>query len=94
MTANADLDLVVVGGDIGGVICLKYARDAGLNTLLVERRDGIGGAGASFRPGRTSRSARGTGHSATFRCPARTNRNILHNIEAWVERFNLSPTSA
>ncbi|MGF6722144.1 cation diffusion facilitator CzcD-associated flavoprotein CzcO [Paraburkholderia sp. GAS41] len=39
MTTGSDLDLVVVGGGI----CLKYAKDAGLKTVLLERRERIGG---------------------------------------------------
>jgi len=43
MASNTHYDLIIVGGGIGGVICLKYARDAGLRTLLLERRERIGG---------------------------------------------------
>lgn len=42
-STNQGLDLVIVGGGIGGIICLKYAKDAGLNALLLERGDRIGG---------------------------------------------------
>ncbi|MCP3712928.1 FAD-dependent oxidoreductase [Paraburkholderia sp. CNPSo 3274] len=43
MATGSDFDLVIVGGGIGGVICLKYAKDAGLKTLVLERRERIGG---------------------------------------------------
>ena len=43
MNTDEGLDLVIVGGGIGGIICLKYAKDAGLNALLLERSDRIGG---------------------------------------------------
>ena len=50
MNTNADPDLVIVGGGIGGVICLKYAKDAGLNALLLERRERIGGLWRDLPP--------------------------------------------
>ncbi|MFO7528973.1 MAG: NAD(P)-binding protein [Marinobacter sp.] len=43
MDTKEGLDLIIVGGGIGGVICLKYAKDAGLNALLLERGECIGG---------------------------------------------------
>src|SRR5690242_10270575 len=40
---HEDLDLLIIGGGIGGVICLKYALDAGLRALVLEREAGVGG---------------------------------------------------
>ena len=34
MTAADPLDLIIIGGGLGGVVCLHYARQAGLKTML------------------------------------------------------------
>jgi len=39
------LDLLTVSGGIGGVLCLKYAKAAGLAVLLLERKSGVGASG-------------------------------------------------
>ena len=36
-------DLIIVGGGIGGVVCLYYARKAGLAVLLLETQGSVGG---------------------------------------------------
>jgi cation diffusion facilitator CzcD-associated flavoprotein CzcO len=36
-------DLIMVGGGIGGIISLKYAKDAGLDAILLEKGDAVGG---------------------------------------------------
>ncbi|MEA2025630.1 MAG: FAD-dependent oxidoreductase, partial [Chloroflexota bacterium] len=37
-------DAVVVGGGHNGLVCAAYLAKAGLSTLLLERRDSVGGA--------------------------------------------------
>ena len=91
MSTGSDLDLVIVGGGIGGVICLKYAKDAGLKTLLLERRERIGGLWRDLPSWqdiqfRKEDWALGDVPLAEERQPG-----ILRNIEAWVERFDLAP---
>ena len=43
MPAQRTLDLAIIGAGIAGVIHLHYARQAGLDALALEARDGIGG---------------------------------------------------
>ena len=43
MSSDRERDLIIVGGGIGGVISLKYAKDAGLDAILLESRDSVGG---------------------------------------------------
>jgi hypothetical protein len=91
MTANADLDLVIVGGGIGGVICLKYAQDAGLHTLLLERRDRIGGLWRDLPAWQDIQIRREDWTLGDIPLAGEDQPNILRNIEAWVEHFDLSP---
>jgi cation diffusion facilitator CzcD-associated flavoprotein CzcO len=37
------LDQAIVGGGIAGVIHLHHARQSGLDALLLEKQDGVGG---------------------------------------------------
>ena len=41
--SSAQGDLIIIGGGIGGIISLKYARDAGLDAILLEKGDAVGG---------------------------------------------------
>ena len=40
---NGRYDLIIIGGGIGGIISLKYAKDAGLDAILLEKGDAVGG---------------------------------------------------
>lgn len=91
MNTNADLDLVIVGGGIGGVICLKYAKDAGLNALLLERRERIGGLWRDLPPWQDIQFRKEDWTLGDLPLSGEDQPSILRNIEAWVERFELSP---
>lgn len=91
MNANAGLDLVIVGGGIGGVICLKYALDAGLNVLLLERGDRIGGLWRDLPSWQDIQFRREDWTLGNLPLAGEDQASILGNIEAWVERFGLSP---
>ena len=91
MTAGEDLDLVIVGGGVGGVICLKYAKDAGLRTLLLERRERIGGLWRDLPSWQDIQFRKEDWTLGDLPLSAEDQPNILRNIEAWVERFELAP---
>ena len=91
MTANANLDLIIVGGGIGGVICLKYAKDAGLRTLLLERRERIGGLWRDLPSWQDIQFRKEDWTLGDLPLSGEDQPGILRNIEAWVERFQLSP---
>jgi len=88
---NADLDLVIVGGGIGGVVCLKYAKDAGLKALLLERRERIGGLWRDLPSWQDIQFRREDWALGDLPLAGEDQQNILRNIEEWVERFELSP---
>ncbi|MBL3826633.1 MULTISPECIES: NAD(P)-binding domain-containing protein [Marinobacter] len=91
MNTNEDLDLVIVGGGIGGIICLKYAKDAGLNVILLERGDCIGGLWRDLPYWQDIQFRKEDWTLGSLPLAGEDQRNILGNIEAWVERFGLSP---
>ena len=91
MTASSDLDLLIVGGGIGGVICLKYAKDAGLNALLVERRERIGGLWRDLPSWQDIQFRKEDWTLGDLPLSEEKQPGILRNIEAWVERFELAP---
>jgi thioredoxin reductase len=85
------LDLVIVGGGVGGVICLKYARDAGLRTRLLERGERVGGLWRDLPPWQDIQFPREDWTLGDLPLSGEDQPSILRNIEAWVERFELSP---
>lgn len=91
MTANSKLDLIIVGGGIGGVICLKYAKDAGMSALLLERRERIGGLWRDLPPWQDIQIRKEDWTLGDIPLSGEHQPDILRNIEAWVERFELSP---
>ena len=48
MKKDAPLDILIIGGGIGGIISLYYARKSGLNALLLEKQGAIGGLWAQL----------------------------------------------
>jgi len=84
------LDLVIVGGGIGGVICLKYAKDAGLNALLLERGDRIGGLWRDLPSWQDIQFRKEDWTLGNLPLSGEHQPDILANIQAWVERFDLA----
>ena len=91
MTDNSNLDLIIVGGGIGGVICLKYAKDAGMSALLLERRERIGGLWRDLPPWQDIQIRKEDWTLGDLPLSGEHQPDVLRNIEAWVERFELSP---
>jgi len=92
MNAIAGLDLVIVGGGIGGIICLKYAKDAGLNALLLERGDRIGGLWRDLPSWQDIQFRKEDWTLGDLPLAGEDQPDILGNIEAWAERFDLAPS--
>ncbi|HET6331549.1 MAG TPA: NAD(P)-binding domain-containing protein [Holophagaceae bacterium] len=91
MSDHEGLDLIIVGGGIGGVICLKYALDAGLRVLLLEREAGVGGIWRSLPAWQGIQSSKEEWTLGDIPIAGADQASILQNIEAWVGRFDLSP---
>ncbi|MGD2139884.1 MAG: NAD(P)-binding domain-containing protein [Burkholderiales bacterium] len=90
MASNTDLDLLIVGGGIGGVICLKYAKDAGLKALLLEKRERVGGLWRDVPQWQDIQFRKEDWSLGGLPAAGEDQANILKNIEAWVDHFDLS----
>ena len=44
MTQKTEYDIIIVGGGHNGLTAAAYLADAGINVLVLERRDVVGGA--------------------------------------------------
>lgn len=91
MRADAELDLLIIGGGIGGIICLKYAQDAGLNALLLEGRESVGGLWRDLPSWQDIQIRKEDWTLGDIPLLGEDQANILRNIESWVERFGLAP---
>lgn len=91
MDTRPALDLIIVGGGIGGVICLKYAKDAGLKTVLLEREEGIGGVWRHLPAWQDIQFRKEDWTLGEVPIHGVDQASILRNVEAWVERFGLEP---
>ncbi len=89
--ASESHDLVIVGGGIGGIICLKYALDAGLDALLLERAEGIGGLWRTLPAWQDIQIRKEDWTLGDLPIAGEDQPSILHNIQAWAERFDLAP---
>jgi cation diffusion facilitator CzcD-associated flavoprotein CzcO len=86
---NEPLDLIIIGGGIGGVLCLYYARRAGLNAVLLEKQDVVGGLWARLP---TWQDIQSPGKECTLGdvpIDGEDQKSVLKNIQAWVDRFEL-----
>ena len=91
MAADEPLDLVIIGGGIGGIICLHYARQAGLNTVLLEGRGTVGGLWARLPPWQDIQVNRIDWTLGDLPISGEDQAAILGNIRGWVDRFELAP---
>ena len=91
MKNDNPLDLVIIGGGIGGIIGLYYARKSGLNALLLEKQGAVGGLWAQLPNWQDIQFGRIDWTLGDLPIEGEDQRSILKNIQAWVDRFNLAP---
>jgi len=89
--ADPVFDVVIAGGGIGGVICLKYAKDAGLNAALLEKRERVGGLWRELPAWQDIQIRKEDWTLGDLPIAGEDQASILRNIESWVERFGLAP---
>jgi len=87
---NPDFDVVIAGGGIGGVICLKYAKDAGLKAVLLEARERVGGIWRDLPSWQDIQFRKEDWTLGDLPLAGEDQASILRNIESWVERFGLA----
>jgi cation diffusion facilitator CzcD-associated flavoprotein CzcO len=85
-------DLIIIGGGIGGIICLKYAKDAGLDAVLLEKGDAIGGLWRDLPAWQDLQIRKEDWTLGDLPIAGEDQVSVLANIRVWVERFDLAPS--
>src|SRR5487761_2384753 len=92
MKAGEQRDLIIVGGGIGGIISLKYAKDAGLDAILLEGAEAVGGLWRDLPAWQDIQFRKEDWTLGDLPIAGEDQSSILANIHAWVERFGLAPS--
>jgi hypothetical protein len=88
--SNKLLDVAIVGGGVAGVVALAYARRAGLDAIVLERQDRVGGLWRDLPAWQDIQISPADWALGDLPLEGATQPHILANIEAWVERFALA----
>lgn len=91
MSETREYDVLIVGGGIGGVISLYYARKAGLRALLLEKQSQAGGLWAQLPAWQDIQNHPTDWTLGDLPIEGPDQASILKNIQSWVERFELAP---
>ena len=91
MRPTRPLDLIIIGGGIGGVISLYYARRAGLSALLFEKTGVIGGLWAKVPAWQDVQLHPRDWTLGDLPIGGPEAGSIARNIRAWVDTFHLAP---
>lgn len=88
--SNRRFDVAIVGGGLAGVVALAYARRAGLDAIVLERQDRVGGLWRDLPAWQDIQI--GTADWALGDLPLHGagQPHVLANIDAWVDRFDLA----
>jgi hypothetical protein len=88
--ADKRFDLAIVGGGLAGVVALAYARRAGLEAIVLEAQARIGGLWRDLPAWQDIQISAADWTLGDLPLHGATQPDILANIEAWVERFDLA----
>ena len=91
MQATETLDVLIIGGGIGGVIGLYYARRAGLTALVLEKEAAVGGLWRELPAWQDIQIAPLDWTLGDLPIAGADQASIMCNIQAWVDRFDLAP---
>jgi hypothetical protein len=84
------LDVAIVGAGIGGVIALHYARQAGLHARVFDAQPAVGGLWCRLPAWQDIQIAAADWTLGDLPLAGTFQPHILANIQAWVDRFDLS----
>ncbi len=90
MPSERPLDLAIIGGGIAGVIHLHYARQCGLDALVLEKHDAVGGLWRDLPAWQDIQISPLDWALGELPLSGPAQPQILANIEAWVEHFALA----
>ena len=88
---NEEYDLLIVGGGIGGVIGLHYAKKAGLKVLLIEKQGVVGGLWAQLPAWQDIQVNQNDWTLGDLPITGTDQGSVARNIQAWVDKFDLAP---
>lgn len=91
MKSEKQHDLIIVGGGIGGIICLKYAKDAGLDAILLESSNAVGGLWRDLPAWQDIQIRKEDWTLGDLPITGEDQASILANICEWVKHFDLAP---
>lgn len=84
------LDVAIIGAGLAGIVHLHYARQAGLDALVLEARDGIGGLWRELPAWQDIQISPLDWAVGDLPLDGPMQPQILANIEAWCARFSLA----
>lgn len=90
MALSAGFDVVIVGGGPAGVIALAYARMAGLDAILLEKHDVIGGLWSQLPAWQDIQNRDVDWTLGDIPITGVHQPDILANIQHWVGKFGLT----
>jgi hypothetical protein len=90
MPNQKQLDLAIIGGGLAGLVHLHYARQAGLDALVLEGRSGVGGLWRELPAWQDIQVCLSDWTAGDIPVAGPAQPQILANIESWVERFALA----
>jgi hypothetical protein len=88
---NEEVDLLIVGGGIGGVIGLHYAKKAGLKVVLLEKQGVVGGLWTQLPAWQDIQINQNDWTLGDLPISGTDQASIARNIQAWVDKFDLAP---
>lgn len=83
-------DVAIVGGGIAGIVALAYARRAGLEAIVLESHDRVGGLWRDLPAWQDIQIGPMDWTLGDLPLEGATQPHILANIEAWVAKFKLA----
>lgn len=84
------LDLAIIGGGLGGIIHLHYARQAGLDAQVLERQSGVGGLWRNLPAWQDLQVSPADFAVGDLALAGPMQAQVLSYVESWVERFALA----
>jgi len=84
------LDVAIIGAGIAGVVHLHYARQAGLDALVLERQEGVGGLWRQLPAWQDIQISPPDWALGDVPLQGPMQPDIRRNIEAWVARYGLA----
>jgi cation diffusion facilitator CzcD-associated flavoprotein CzcO len=90
MSGSDEIDVAIVGAGPGGIIALYYARQAGLETVVLEKQDAVGGLWAQLPSWQDIQNREEDWTLGDIPIAGVDQASIVANIRQWVDRFDLA----